>query len=520
MDASATKRRPRGESFDEGQLPPDVEQRRQMALRHVRQYPDPVLRVPTDEVVDFDEELAALVERMSSIMGDAHGIGLAAPQLGLRLRLFTFQPEEGPAEAVINPRITWSSDETDVDEEGCLSLGDFVRVQVRRPIAIKVEAKDVTGADRTWELDDYYARVFQHEIDHLDGVLMIDRADDEASRKDAMSRLRPRPEVRRSGMALAFAGTAPFGAAMLRALLDGPGDGRPGREVALVISQPDRPKGRGKQLASPPVAELAKERGVRLVQPERMHEPELLELYRELGIETFVVAAFGQMVREPLLSDYLMLNVHGSILPEYRGAAPIERSIMDGRSETGVDIMRMEAGLDTGPIAERARVPIAIDDDAGAVFAKLEAAGGRILFDALERNDAGTLEFEPQPETGETYAHKIVAADRMLDPARETRALHDQVRALSPHVGAWLLVDGERLGLWRTRMADADAPVARRPGAIWHDTERLVIGTADGALEVLELQPPGKRRMAAGDWLRGLRAPLVEATAPEPAPAG
>lgn len=318
-------------------------------------------------------------------------------------------------------------------------------------------------------------------------------------------------------MALAFAGTAPFGAAMLRALLDGPGDGRPGRDdLVLVVSQPDRPKGRGKQLASPPVAALAKERGVELVQPERMHEPELLERYRELGITTFVVAAFGQLVREPLLSEYLMLNVHGSILPEYRGAAPIERAIMDGRSETGVDIMRMEEGLDTGPIAMRARVPISIEDDAGSVFEKLEAAGARILFDALERADAGTLQFTPQPEQGESYAHKITAVDRMLDPHREARALHDQVRALSPHVGAWLLVDGERLGIWRTRVTDTDERVAGQPGAIWHDQQRLLIGTSDAALDVIELQPPGKRRMAAGEWLRGLRAPLHTATAPTP----
>jgi peptide deformylase len=197
MASNATKRRSRNERAEEGagddRLPPAEEQRRQMALRHVRQYPDPVLRVPTDEVTEFDDELAALVDRMSSIMGDAYGIGLAAPQLGLRLRLFTFQPEEGPAEAVINPRITWSSDETDVDVEGCLSLGDDVRVPVRRPVAIKVEAKTPTGEDRTFELDDYYARVFQHEIDHLDGVLMIDRVDDDAARADAMRHLRPRP---------------------------------------------------------------------------------------------------------------------------------------------------------------------------------------------------------------------------------------------------------------------------------------------------------------------------------------
>lgn len=320
-------------------------------------------------------------------------------------------------------------------------------------------------------------------------------------------------------MALAFAGTAPFGAAMLRALLDGPGDGRPGRDVALVVSQPDRPAGRGKQLASPPVALLAKERGLRLVQPARMHDPELLGLYAELGIGTFVVAAFGQLVREPLLSDFLMLNVHGSILPEYRGAAPVERAIMDGRTETGVDIMRMEAGLDTGPVALETRVPIAAADDAGAVFAKLEAAGARILFDALEQADAGTLTFTPQPAEGATYAHKITAADRVLDPALPARQLHDRVRALSPHVGAWLLVDGERLGIWRTAVLGADHEVAGRPGAVWHDRERLVLGAGSSALEVLELQPPGKRRMHARDWLRGLRAPITSASAPEQSPA-
>jgi len=190
METTAKKRPARDESE---RLSPELEQRRQMALRHVRQYPDPVLRRPTQDVTAFDDELVALVERMSSIMGDAHGIGLAAPQLGLLLRLFTFQPEGGPAEAVVNPKVIWASDETDSDLEGCLSLGDEVRVPVTRSVAIKVEAVTVTGEPKAWEFDDYYARVFQHEIDHLDGVLMIDRTDDVAARAEALGRLRPRP---------------------------------------------------------------------------------------------------------------------------------------------------------------------------------------------------------------------------------------------------------------------------------------------------------------------------------------
>ncbi|MCW2956140.1 MAG: peptide deformylase [Thermoleophilia bacterium] len=190
MESSAQSRRT--EDTDE-RLSPELEQRRQLALRHVRQYPDPVLRAKTTPVADFDEELRELVERMASIMDDAHGIGLAAPQLGLRLRLFVYQPEEGPAEAVINPTVTWSGDETDTDIEGCLSLGDAVRVPVTRPTAVKVEGQTVTGEAKTWEFDDYYARVFQHEIDHLDGVLMIDRVTDVEARREAMQRLRPRP---------------------------------------------------------------------------------------------------------------------------------------------------------------------------------------------------------------------------------------------------------------------------------------------------------------------------------------
>jgi peptide deformylase len=193
MESSAAEREAHSDEHDEPSLSPEAEQRRQMALRHVRQYPDPVLRADTIEVTEFDDELVALVGRMASIMEDAAGIGLAAPQLGLRLRLFVYQPEDGPAEAVINPKVTTKSDETDVDIEGCLSLGDRVRVPVRRPVSVTVEGNTIDGAAKTWELDDYYARVFQHEIDHLDGVLMIDRVEDDEARAAAMRILRPRP---------------------------------------------------------------------------------------------------------------------------------------------------------------------------------------------------------------------------------------------------------------------------------------------------------------------------------------
>ena len=172
---------------------PERDQRRQLALRHVRQYPDPVLRRQCVDVVEFDDELRALAERMYSIMDDAWGVGLAAPQLGLLLNIFTYRVSEDDApQALVNPKVTWSSDETEVDDEGCLSLGEL-RVPVSRPVAIKVEGKDLFGEPVDFDLDGFQARVFQHEIDHLSGVLAFDRAVDDPSRAAALGYLRPKP---------------------------------------------------------------------------------------------------------------------------------------------------------------------------------------------------------------------------------------------------------------------------------------------------------------------------------------
>ena len=315
---------------------------------------------------------------------------------------------------------------------------------------------------------------------------------------------------------VAFAGTAPFGAAILDGLIDGC-EGCAGRTVPLVISQPDRPAGRGRKVSSPAVAVRARERGLRLVQPERTHDPEMLELYAELGINTIVVAAFGQMIREPLLTDMLMLNVHGSLLPAYRGAAPVERAIMDGCAESGVGIMQMEAGLDTGPVAYEARVPIDAEMDAGALYAALAAAAIPLLHQAIDDAEAGTLSFNPQPEDGASYAQKIVAADRVIDPRLGVRQVHDQIRGLSPHIGAYLQLGDERLGVWKGTPAK-DMPEGvqlDQPGMVWHDTSRLLIACGDGVLELVDVQPQGKRRLPAADWLRGLRTPLAHATFPE-----
>lgn len=164
-----------------------------MALRHVRQYPDPVLRRVCDDITEFDAELTALVERMWNIMGEAYGVGLAAPQLGLVLNVFTYRiGDDNEPGVLINPKITASGDETDTEDEGCLSLGDL-RVPVERPTAVTITAQDLAGEDVKMDVEDFTARVMQHEIDHLNGVLMFDRAANDEARAAAMSYLRPRP---------------------------------------------------------------------------------------------------------------------------------------------------------------------------------------------------------------------------------------------------------------------------------------------------------------------------------------
>ncbi len=306
---------------------------------------------------------------------------------------------------------------------------------------------------------------------------------------------------------VAFAGTAPFAAGILARLIEH-------HPVELVISQPDRPAGRGRTMRSPIVVEAARQRGLPVIQPERLHDEQPLAELRSRQVDTIVVAAFGQMIREPVLSEFLMLNVHGSLLPEYRGAAPVERAIMDGRSATGVCIMQMEAGLDTGPVAEAVEVPIGSADDAGSVFRELEIAGAAALLRALQRASSGELTFVEQRHDDATYAHKITATDRALDPGAMTaRQIHDRVRALSPHIGARLSIDGEVVTIWRTEEWTQPLPPTAA-GTIMVEGAACLLATCDGVVRVVEVQPPGKRRMAVEDWLRGKSSAPSSASSP------
>jgi methionyl-tRNA formyltransferase len=290
-----------------------------------------------------------------------------------------------------------------------------------------------------------------------------------------------------------YLGTSEFAAAILRRLADSP------HRPALVITRPDRPRGRGRKLASPPAADAARELGIALEQPGSVNDEAARAAIAAAAPDAVIVCAFGALVKEPLLSDHSILNVHPSLLPRWRGAAPIERAIMAGDGQTGVSIMRLTAGLDSGPVCAQRPEPILADDTYGTLAARLEQLGGELLIDVLDRRP----ECVEQSEDGVTYAEKLGPEDRLLDPARTAGELERTVRALTPHIGAHVgLPDGTLLGV---REAHVLPDGAVQPGAIELSGPVPVLGCADGALELLVVQPPGRRPMSGADFLRGYR---------------
>ena len=263
-------------------------------------------------------------------------------------------------------------------------------------------------------------------------------------------------------MRLAVAATAPLGADVLERLAAE-------HDVAYLLTRPDRPRGRGQRVAPPPAKEAAERLGIEVRQPERLEddfEPEL---------DTVVVAAYGLLIPTPVLDRALWLNVHPSLLPRWRGAAPIERALMAGDEETGVTIIKLVPELDAGPIATQRALALSEEDDFGTVSARAGEAAAELLAEALPKP-----ELRPQPVEGVTYAEKIRPEDRELDWSRPPQELLNRIRALSPHIGARGELRGRPLTIWRARVEG-------------------------GELVPVEVQPEGRRRMSYDEFLRGLR---------------
>ncbi|HKQ23385.1 MAG TPA: methionyl-tRNA formyltransferase [Burkholderiales bacterium] len=299
-------------------------------------------------------------------------------------------------------------------------------------------------------------------------------------------------------MRIVFAGTPAFAAHALQALIEG------GHEIALVLTRPDRPAGRGLKLAVGEVKQLAEQARLPLLQPQTLKDAQLHLHLHAAGADAMVVAAYG-LILPPALLDLFpagCINIHASLLPRWRGAAPIQRAILAGDEETGVAIMRMEAGLDSGPVYQKRRIPIAGDDTAGTLHDKLAALGARCIVEALPAIADGTLEGVPQDEDGATYAPKIAKHEAAIDWRRNAVEVDRQLRAFNPFPGAYSTLRGELLKVWSATVA---AALPAPPGTILRaDEQGIVVACGNGALCATELQRAGGKRLAAAEFVHGL----------------
>lgn len=297
-------------------------------------------------------------------------------------------------------------------------------------------------------------------------------------------------------MRIVFAGTPDFAAQSLAVILAA------GHDVSLVLTQPDRHAGRGMALQASPVKQLALKHGLTLHQPPSLKSEEARQPIVDASPDIMVVAAYGLILPQAALDIPRLgcVNIHASLLPRWRGAAPIQRALLAGDRETGVTLMRMEAGLDTGPMLHKESLPIADTDTAGTLHDKLAALGARLIADALPRLERGELAGEPQPAEGVTYAAKLEKAEAVLDWRLPAAALVRAVHAFNPFPGAVARIDGQAVKIWRA----APAAGADEPGKVLAaGADGIIVACGEGALRLTELQKAGGRRLPAADFLRG-----------------
>lgn len=297
-------------------------------------------------------------------------------------------------------------------------------------------------------------------------------------------------------MKVIFMGTPDFAAASLEALIDSE------HEILAVVTQPDKPKGRKGELTPPPVKTIAVEKGIKVYQPVKVREPEFVEIIRDYKPDVIVVIAFGQIIPESILEipKYGCVNIHGSLLPKYRGAAPIQWAVLDGEKESGVTSMLMDKGIDTGDILLKKSIKLAGDETSGSLFDKLMALGAETLLETLEGLEKGSITPEKQGDSPTDYAKMLTKDMGLIDFTRTAAELDCFVRGMNPWPSAYTTLGGKTLKIWRAKSVAENGKVG---SVLRVGKDSFVVGCGENALEIFEVQLEGKKRMSAGDFLKG-----------------
>jgi len=293
-----------------------------------------------------------------------------------------------------------------------------------------------------------------------------------------------------------FMGTPEFAVPALDSLIKGPD------EIVAVVTQPDKPKGRGRKLLPSPIKKLAQKHEITLFQPVRVSEKEFIEKIRSLEPDLFVVCAFGQILPQKLLDipKIMPINIHGSLLPKYRGAAPIQWAILNGETETGITIMKMDAGMDTGPMLLKRSLKISNDMTFGQLSDEMAQLGASALMEALDLLENGKLKEIPQPDDGISYAPPIKKEQLHINWKEPARVVQCQIRAFDPKPGAYTIFDGERIRLFNPHIEERDGQAGE---VLEVSPKGILIGCGTGSICIKEIQWPGRKRLKVEDFLRG-----------------
>ena len=303
-------------------------------------------------------------------------------------------------------------------------------------------------------------------------------------------------------MKIVFMGTPDFAAGALEALI------KTGHEITAVVTQPDRAKGRSKELLPSPVKVCALDHGIPVMQPRKIKTPEGVEELKRYPADIYIVAAFGQILSREILDipRFGCLNIHASLLPRYRGASPIQHVIIDGEKKTGITIMQMDTGIDTGDMLYKKEIEIAPDDNYETLHDKLMLLGGEAIVEALALLEAGKLTPEKQDDSASCYASLIEKNMGEIDFSKSAVAIDRLIRGMTPWPSAYTFYQGKQLKIWKALPAVTEKALGRMPGEILKvDKESVTVSTGEGSLKILELQLEGKKRMSAHDFLLGIR---------------
>lgn len=496
----------------------------------IRTFGDPVLRQVASPVKHVGPSTRRLAAQMVATMRRNKGVGLAAPQVGVASRVVVVDVGEG-LHVLVNPKVTAASGATS-DWEGCLSFPGLL-AEIERAETVTVEHLGLDGRSAWMQGQGYLARALQHEIDHLDGVVILDRAKsveriepadvpDRASAEEGFTSDggiegpspgdtgEPEDQPVSHPLRVAFLGTPDFARPTLEALMAA------GHNVVGVVTQPDRPAGRGGKLGGPSaVKRTALAFGLPVWQGTASEaRASLAAVLRNWRAEVGVVVAYGvilppDVLRAPRLG---LINLHASLLPDYRGSSPIQRAIMDGRSVSGVTVIKMDEGVDTGDILAQREVRLTEDETGGSLHDRLAPVGATLILHALCLMAEGRTAPRPQPRTGGLPAPRLGPNDEVIDWRKPAEAIARQVRALVPVPGAHTVLAGRRIKVWQVEVRRApetarlELPRNPRPGEVVDlDGDAPVVATGKGDLVLRTVQPAGRSRMSGGDFVNGYR---------------